>query len=68
MTSWYVTVTANVPYPWSKQFTIHRSNAGAAASEAVKLYRAALKEKFNKAKKLDEISIKIVRGQSDTCG
>jgi hypothetical protein len=64
MRPWYVTVEADIPYPWKKTFTIYKSTPDAAASQAVKLFRKAVKEAKGKSKKLDEIRIKIVRGRS----
>lgn len=61
MRSWYVTVSADIPYLWDRTFTIKKSTPDAAASQAVKLYRKELK-KAKGQKRLDEIRIKIVRG------
>jgi len=68
MAHWLVTVSAEIPYPWSRAFGIDRSSAGAAASDGVKLYRKAVREKVGKAKKLDTISIKVARSAGTGCG
>ena len=61
MAKWQVDATSDIPYPWTRSFLIERSTAGAAASEAVKLFRAAVKKKLGRSKKLDEITLKIRR-------
>jgi len=61
MAKWQVDATAEIPYPWTRSFVIERSTAGAAASEAVKLFRIAVKNKLGRSKKLDEITLKIRR-------
>jgi len=61
--TWYVTVSADIPYPWEKTFSIQKSSPDAAASEAIKRFRKAIKESKGKSKKLLEIRLKIVRGQ-----
>jgi len=65
MKGWLVEVSADIPYPWSRTFRISRSSAGAAASEAVKRYRKALREEKGKSKKLDDLRLHIMR--SDEC-
>lgn len=64
MRTWLVTVSADIPYPWEKTFSIDKSSPDAAASEAIKKYRKVLRETKGKAKKLSEIRLKIVRGHS----
>ena len=61
MARWLVTVSAEIPYPWSRMFSIERSTAAAAASDAVKKFKLAVREKCMKSKKLDCISMKIER-------
>jgi len=63
MARWLVTVTADIPYPWTRIFSVERSTAAAAASDGVKRYRKAVKEKCMKAKKLDPINIRIERAE-----
>ena len=63
MIPWIVIVSADIPYPWDKTFSIRKSSPDAAASEAVKLFRKAVKEAKGKSKKLDEIRIRIIRGR-----
>lgn len=62
MKTWIVSVSADIPYPWEKTFSIQKSSPDAAASEAIKRFRKAIKEAKGKSKKLDEIRLKILRG------
>lgn len=64
MKGWLVEVSADIPYPWSRTFRVERSSAGAAASEAIKKYRKALREEKGKSKKLDELRLHIRRSNS----
>lgn len=62
MQTWIVTVSADIPYPWERVFSIHKSSPDAAASEAIKKFRKAIREAKGKSKKLDEIRITIRKG------
>ena len=64
MTPWIVTVSADIPYPWEQTFSIEKSSPDAAASEAIKRFRKAIRESKGKSKKLTEIRIRIIRGHS----
>ena len=62
MIRWHVTVSADIPYPWDQTFVLERSNPGAAVSEAIKLYRKAVRQSKGKAKKIDDFRLRIHRG------
>jgi len=64
MQTWIVVVCADIPYPWEKTFSIEKSSPDAAASEAIKRFRKAIRESKGKSKKLSEIRLRIIRGHS----
>ena len=59
MKRWLVTITAEIPYPWKQSYSIERSGAGTAVSDAIKLYRKDIKEQKGKSKKIDRFSITV---------
>ena len=63
MVPWHVTITANIPYPWSRSFTINCTGAGTAAARAIKMYRKAIKQEKGRAKKINDFDVAIRRGK-----
>lgn len=57
--TYFITVTAMIPYPVEKQFTQQASGMHVAISRAIKEYKLYLKTRNNgKAKRVDNLMIK----------
>jgi len=58
MNKYLVDVTADIPYPWSKQYEEHATNEGAAISRALKRYRKDVRNRSGRGKQITAASVK----------
>lgn len=61
MKNYRISITAGIPYPWTKEYTEQASNEGAAVSRALKQYRRDIREHRGKAKRIEGFDLKIAR-------
>jgi len=61
MNMYLVTVTAEIPYPISKEFRMSGWDFPVAIRRAVAQYRKSLKEDRGKSKKIKSLSVKAIR-------
>jgi hypothetical protein len=61
MNTYLVTVTAELPYPISKEFRMSGWDFPVAIRRAVFEYRKFLKEERGKSKKIKSLSVKAIR-------
>lgn len=61
MTYYSIRVTAYIPYPISREYSLRASNYAVVASKALKAYR---KEERVKGKRFDRVTVQISKGVS----
>lgn len=61
MKKYQISITAEIPYPWTKEYSEVASNEGAAVSRALKRYRSDVRETRGKAKRIADFNLKITR-------
>ena len=61
MKKYRVSITAEIPYPWTREYNEEASNEGAAVSRALRRYRSDVRETRGKAKRITDFDLKITR-------
>ncbi len=62
MNIYLVKVTADIPYPWPKEYAQEATNEGTAIARALKAYRVDVRKRSGRSKKIDQFSIRVSRG------